>query len=171
MRSFWHGVRVMRCMVCGEEMRVVQTVPDETMPVPGFAHNILSCPCCHDEERRLVFIREPAPLSPPIDPPSETHELNQALPDATLQPAGNTGNTGATDGAPQESSSVSLTEPFPLESMHVPLAEPPISHNAPLANSSALSSSALPHRTRWKALCDRLGLRVVGGKADVSRGE
>jgi hypothetical protein len=53
-------------MVCGEEMRLVQTVPDETMIVPGFEHHILNCPSCHDEERRLVFIRQPEPLSPPI---------------------------------------------------------------------------------------------------------
>jgi hypothetical protein len=56
----------MHCMVCGEEMRLVQTVPDKTMIVPGFEHHILTCPRCHDEERRLVFIRQPAPLSPPI---------------------------------------------------------------------------------------------------------
>jgi predicted transcriptional regulator len=53
----------MRCMVCGGEMRLVQTVPDETMTVPGFEHHTLNCPSCHDEERRLVFIRQPEPLS------------------------------------------------------------------------------------------------------------
>jgi len=26
----------MRCMVCGEEMRLVRTVPEEAMLVPGF---------------------------------------------------------------------------------------------------------------------------------------
>src|SRR5580704_7919017 len=49
----------MRCMLCGEEMRLVQTVPDETMIVPGFEHHTFHCAACHDEERRLVFVREP----------------------------------------------------------------------------------------------------------------
>jgi hypothetical protein len=39
-------------------MRLVQTVSDETMIVPGFEHHILHCPRCHDEERRLVFIHQ-----------------------------------------------------------------------------------------------------------------
>jgi len=73
---------VMRCMVCGEEIRLVQTVPDETMIVPGFEHHIFNCPSCHDEERRLVFVREPKPLSPPI----QTHEIGRDFLDATLQP-------------------------------------------------------------------------------------
>jgi hypothetical protein len=72
----------MRCMLCGEEMRLVQTVPDQTMIVPGFEHHIFNCPSCHDEERWLVFVREPKPLSPPI----QTHEIGRDFLDATLQP-------------------------------------------------------------------------------------
>ena len=72
----------MRCMVCGEEMELVQSVPDETMLVPGFEHHKLVCPCCHDEERRLVFIRHPAPLSPPM----EAEGSGSDFVDATLRP-------------------------------------------------------------------------------------
>jgi hypothetical protein len=32
------------CMLCGEEMRLAQTVPDDTMIVPGFEYHILNCP-------------------------------------------------------------------------------------------------------------------------------
>src|SRR6516225_9525675 len=85
----------MRCMVCGEEMRLVQTVPDEAMLVPGFEHHILRCPSCHDEERRLVFIDQHAPLSPP----AETDEINRDLLDARLQSGA---SAGAEDEAPQE---------------------------------------------------------------------
>jgi hypothetical protein len=53
-------------MACGEEMRLVQVVPDDTMPVPGYEHHTLACPGCHDVERRLVFSRdlEPVPFEP-----------------------------------------------------------------------------------------------------------
>jgi hypothetical protein len=61
-------VRAMRCMACGEEMRVVQVVPDDTMPVPGYEHHTLECPACHEVERRLVFIRETEPI--PFEPRS-----------------------------------------------------------------------------------------------------
>src|SRR6516165_4108782 len=58
------GARVMRCMVCGAEMRLTQSVPDETMLVPGFEHHTLVCPSCQDEEQRLVFVHHSASLSP-----------------------------------------------------------------------------------------------------------
>ena len=86
----------MRCMVCSEEMRLVQTVPDETMIVTGFEHHTFNCPSCHDEERRLVFVRQSKPLSPPI----QTEGMDQDLVDATLQLLG---EPAAADGAPQES--------------------------------------------------------------------
>ena len=37
----------MRCLVCGEEMRLVRSIPDETMLVPGFEQQTLTCPSCH----------------------------------------------------------------------------------------------------------------------------
>jgi hypothetical protein len=64
-------VLAMRCMACGEEMRVVQVVPDATMPVAGYEHHTLECPACHEVERRLIFIREmePVPFEPRTLPP------------------------------------------------------------------------------------------------------
>jgi hypothetical protein len=145
----------------------VQTVPDETMVVPGFEHHILNCPRCHDEERRLVFIRQPEPLSPPI----ETDEIDRDFLDATLQPVG---ETAAADGAPQEASSARSGETLPIESMRLPLASPAyrfsISRNARAATSRVWDCAAERHRARWRALCARLGLRIAG-EADVPREE
>jgi hypothetical protein len=150
----------MRCMLCGEEMRLVQSVPDETMLVPGFEHHILSCPCCHDEERRLVFIRQP--------PPIQAEGIDRDFLDATLQPGG---ETAATQAAPPESGSISSAGRLPIESTRLPLASPTsqssTSRNARAATSRVWDRRAALHRARWKALCDRLGLRVGGEKADA----
>src|SRR5437763_468598 len=74
----------MRCLLCGEEMHVVETTPDEALLVPGFEHHRLRCSSCHDEEHRLVFIRQTAPLSPPIERDGSGPDFT----DATLQPLG-----------------------------------------------------------------------------------
>jgi hypothetical protein len=153
-------------MVCGEEMRLVQTVPDETMVVPGFEHHILNCPYCHDEERRLVFIHPPEALSAPIEP----EEVRRDFLEATLQPLG---ETTAADGAPQEPGSITSARTTVIESP--PLASPPHqsskSRSARAANSRIWGRKAALHRARWKALCDRLGLRVGDEKVDVTREE
>ena len=47
----------MRCMECGEEMRLVRVVQDDTQKVAGLAQNTFECPICHNEEQRLVFKR------------------------------------------------------------------------------------------------------------------
>ena len=47
------GVRAMRCMACGAEMRLMSAVPDETLMVPGYEHHTLQCMGCNDIERRL----------------------------------------------------------------------------------------------------------------------
>jgi hypothetical protein len=152
----------MRCMVCGGEMRLVQTVPDETMTVPGFEHHTLNCPSCHDEERRLVFIRQPEPLSPPIQDPQFLY--------ATLQPVA---GTAAADTASQVSSGVRSEAMLPIESTRLPLASPAyrpsISRKPRSANSRVWDRATALHHGRWRALCDRLGLRVAGEKADASR--
>jgi hypothetical protein len=93
-------------MVCGEEMRLVQTVRDDTMIMPGFEYHILKCPYCNDEEQRLEFIDPPEALS--------------------------------------------------------------ISRNTHTATSSVWDRAAGWHRARWRALYDRLGLRLAGKKAEVS---
>ena len=144
----------------------MQTVPDETMIVPGFEHHILNCPRCHDEERRLVFIHQPAPLSPPI----ETDENEGDFLDATLQPVA---ETAAADGAPPEASSVKSEETLSIKrlSLAPPLYQSATSSKLRGAVSRVWDQKAALHQVRWRALCDRLGLRVDRAKADTSKGE
>jgi hypothetical protein len=82
-------VLAMRCMACGEEMRVVQVVPDATMPVPGYEHHTLECPACHEVERRLIFIREmePVPFEPRTLPPLAREDEVTASAGAAANPS------------------------------------------------------------------------------------
>ena len=64
----------------------MQTVPDETMIVPGFEHHTFHCAACHDEERRLVFVREPKALSPPIQTPIQSEGMDQDFVDVSDNP-------------------------------------------------------------------------------------
>jgi hypothetical protein len=72
----------MRCMACGAEMRLMQAVQDETMPVPGYEHHTFMCPVCADVESRLVFTRnsEPAPARP-----AQEHSAPPISPAASVQ--------------------------------------------------------------------------------------
>jgi hypothetical protein len=153
-------------MVCGEEMRLVQTVPDETMIVPGFEHHILNCPNCHDEERRLVFIRQPAPLSPPI----ETDGNDRDFLDATLQPVA---ETAVAEAAPTESSSIRSEATLSIKRLRSapPLYQSATSSKLRGAISRIWDQKAALHQVRWRALCDRLGLRVDRPKADTFKDE
>ena len=45
----------MRCLACGEEMALVEAVPDETMMVPGYEHQTLRCSACGESDRRFTF--------------------------------------------------------------------------------------------------------------------
>ncbi len=99
----------MRCMLCGEEMRLVRAVRDEALLVPGFEHHILSCPSCHDEETRLVFIDQAAPLSPS----AATGELKAHPIDVRLRPAA---TVGAEHEAPREITIVRSEKMLPIES-------------------------------------------------------
>jgi hypothetical protein len=45
----------MRCITCGEQMRLALVVADETMFVPGYEHQTFECVGCRETERRLVF--------------------------------------------------------------------------------------------------------------------
>jgi hypothetical protein len=38
-------------------MLLMQSVQDETMPVPGFERHTFMCSSCHDVEHRLVFAK------------------------------------------------------------------------------------------------------------------
>jgi hypothetical protein len=77
----------MRCMACGAEMILMQTVQDDTMAVAGFEHHTFMCSDCHDVERRLVFVRpveqdgiEPVTVhaAPPISPASTAEPVSTA---------------------------------------------------------------------------------------------
>src|ERR1700680_4456981 len=70
----------MRCIGCGEEMRLVQAVADHTMMVPGYEHQTLECPGCHEVERRLVFARPIGRL------PGEPMRLPSGTPASTTAP-------------------------------------------------------------------------------------
>jgi len=88
-------------MACGEEMRLVQVVPDDAMPVPGYEHHTLECPGCHEVERRLVFTREsePVPFEPrPLPPAPHRVELAAASaePSADIVPNAVTAAPSAT---------------------------------------------------------------------------
>jgi hypothetical protein len=66
----------MRCITCGERMRLVERVPDNTMFVSGYEHHTSECLSCGETERRLVFRRsdEPLPEEPPTPPTNELKE-------------------------------------------------------------------------------------------------
>jgi hypothetical protein len=152
-------------MLCGEEMRLVRAVRDEAMLVPGFEHHILSCPSCHDEERRLVFIDQPAPLSPP----AESGEIDPDVLDARRRPAA----PGAEHEAPKEITIVRSEKILPTESL--PPAAPassllPKPRAARSAGSRVWDLKAELHRARWGLLCGRLGLRLPTRKPDTPTG-
>jgi hypothetical protein len=51
-------------------MLLMQTVQDETMPVPGFERHTFMCSSCDDVEHRLVFAKpteQPSPQTVPAD--------------------------------------------------------------------------------------------------------
>ena len=146
----------MRCMVCGTEMRLVQSVPDEAMLVPGFEHHVLSCPSCHDEERRLVFVAHSAPLSPG----AAIDETDRGLLDATLQPAGATEAEAEAD-VPKETTNVRSEEIGAVESPlpRSPASQPSKSRTTRSPTARAWKLKAELHRARWGLMCFRLGLR------------
>ena len=51
-------------------MLLMQSVQDETMPVPGFERHTFMCSSCHDVEHRLVFAKpseQPNPGAAQVD--------------------------------------------------------------------------------------------------------
>ncbi len=51
---------IMRCILCGAEMRVMQSDQDDSMMVAGYEHQKLECSSCHEVETRTVFSRDAA---------------------------------------------------------------------------------------------------------------
>ena len=127
----------------------MQTVPDETMIVPGFEHHILNCPCCHDEERQLVFIRQPAPLSPPTETFDGSYEPSLDFLACNTAARWFWGKMAATEAAPSRvPADIIQKETLSIESVPLPSAspayQPSISRSARAANSSAKNSKAAP---------------------------
>jgi hypothetical protein len=79
----------MRCMACGSEMVLMQSIRDDTMPVAGFEHHTFMCSDCNDVERRLVFVKpsdqvDPEPVTlnaAPSISPTVAHEPAAAVED------------------------------------------------------------------------------------------
>ncbi len=83
----------MRCMACGEEMRVVVIEPHDTITVPGFQYHTFECPACRDTERRLVFSRNtgqpaaqamPEEAVPPVAPTAQVED-DRTVPSVLLR--------------------------------------------------------------------------------------
>ena len=45
----------MRCVSCGEEMRLLQVAEDKTKMVTGYEQHTFECSGCREVEQRLVF--------------------------------------------------------------------------------------------------------------------
>src|SRR5438552_15777691 len=67
----------MRCMACGDSMRLVRVELDRALPVPGYERHTFKCAGCQDTEQRLVFNRpakaEPFRDAPPLAVEHEAH--------------------------------------------------------------------------------------------------
>jgi hypothetical protein len=131
----------MRCMACGEIMRLVQAVADQSMAVPGFEQHLFRCPGCNDTEQRLVFVH------PDDTAPRRVEPIGEAdLPGVTLQPT---------------------AQAVPGEHDAPPVA-PPAAAAAPAKSDpkrppTSWQQSVDKHRSRWTALCERLGLQIATG--------
>jgi hypothetical protein len=153
-------------MACGEEMRLVQAVADQTMAVPGFEQHLFRCPGCHDTERRLVFIHPDDP-APRVQPISEADLAAVSLQPEPASP-GEHDAPPVAQATPDEAAQATPAEP----------AEPPAPSRARLRLERKLASKGDPadaeqrpsaawqqsverHRTRWSALCERLGLQIA----------
>jgi hypothetical protein len=73
----------MRCITCGERMRLVERVPDDTMFVSGYEHHTSECHGCGETERRLVFRRSNEPSQEEM----RTPDCDEAPSAAPLVPA------------------------------------------------------------------------------------
>jgi hypothetical protein len=52
----------MRCVSCGEEMRLVQVVEEKNMMVTGYEKHSFECSGCREVEQRLVFTEHKGPI-------------------------------------------------------------------------------------------------------------
>ena len=70
----------MRCFACGENMNLVKTIEDDTMPVAGFEQRTFACPACGDVEQRLAFRSIGQDEVEPEVEPAPTHAAPSILP-------------------------------------------------------------------------------------------
>jgi hypothetical protein len=78
----------MRCMACGDNMRLVRVELDRALPVTGYERHTYKCAACQDTEQRLVFNRpakaEPFQEAPPL---AVEHEVDAKEGEALLRHA------------------------------------------------------------------------------------
>jgi hypothetical protein len=53
----------MRCIACGVEMKLVHTLPDNSMVASGREFGTFECPRCHGKAQRLMTSNEIAPFA------------------------------------------------------------------------------------------------------------
>jgi len=77
---------IVRCLVCGAEMVLINTAEDLTKPILGFERETYICSSCGDTEQRTVFnkqakekyeaeivtILNPPPIAPPAPVDNQT---------------------------------------------------------------------------------------------------
>ena len=171
----------MRCILCGEEMRLVQVDRDDTMMVPGYERHTLECSGCNEIERRTVFTaaspslsEDPAPvgaplvnsMSPQADPDfDEGEEMLRRAIAMVRGPARGGANIGIATG---------LTG-FPPPKKSPPGRVVRIRHevdqeDAYVAADAQTGLVVLRHqdRARLRAMCGRLGWQVEDEDAEVS---
>jgi hypothetical protein len=125
-------------MECGEIMRLTQAVADQSMAVPGFEQHLFRCPGCNDTEQRLVFVHPDDATPRRVEPIGEAD-----LPGVTLQPTARVEHD-----APPVAPPIA-TAPQPDRT--------PESKRLP----TSWQQSVEKHRSRWTALCERLGLQIA----------
>lgn len=74
-------VCIMHCIACGNDMRLVETMRDDSMMVPGYVRQTLQCAHCHDIEHRLVFTGETQ--APPSESAPAAEAAGRAFTSAT----------------------------------------------------------------------------------------
>jgi hypothetical protein len=159
----------MRCMACGAEMKVVQTVPDDTMMVAGFEYRTLQCSGCNEVERRLAFNRERASggpetiaAAPPVSPADATSQPTTADASAASDaPADASASAASNASAAQVTPSDAQTDPDASVDASVdaiaPAAARPLDPKAPAATGAPPTAP-----NAWRRAVARLRGRQAG---------
>ncbi len=169
----------MKCMACGAEMQLVQTVPDETMMVAGFEHRTLQCSGCDEIERRLVFnperaaaaaadaasIAEAPPVAPGVAPsdasaPEHTADAPTA-PDAPVAEAA--ADDMPIDETPIDETTVGETTVRETISSETTISEAPVDGAASVgADAPTVTRERRAPQSAWQRAMARLRGRPTG---------